>query len=55
MWLLMYDAGGGSQQFTRTLVDSLRYVGNDDWGRASACGDIDADGIDECIWTTSDS
>jgi hypothetical protein len=49
------DESDGSHQFTRTLVDSLRYVGNDDWGRASAGGDIDGDGIDECIWTTYDS
>ena len=56
MWLYMYEAeSDGSHQFIPTLVDSLTYMGNDDWGRASACGDIDGDGIDECIWTTYDS
>jgi len=56
MWLYMYEAESeGSHVFTRTLVDSLYYRGNDDWGRSSAGGDIDGDGIDECIWTTYDS
>ncbi len=55
MCLYMYQDGSSNHQFTRTLVDSLRFTGNDDWGRASAGGDIDGDGIDECIWTTYDS
>jgi len=56
MWLYMYeDESDGDHQFTRTLVDSLYFRGNDDWGRSSAGGDIDGDGVDECIWTTYDS
>jgi hypothetical protein len=56
MWVYMYeDESDGSHVFTRTLVDSLYFGGNDDWGRSSAGGDIDGDGIDECIWTTYDS
>jgi hypothetical protein len=56
MWLYMYEAeSDGSYQFTRALVDSLTYMGAESWGRASAGGDIDGDGIDECIWTTYDS
>jgi hypothetical protein len=53
MWLHMYEveSGGG---LTRTLVDSLRYWGNNE-GLSSVGGDIDGDGIDECIWTTYDS
>jgi len=55
MWLCMYEHDGNDHQFTRTLVDSLTFDGNDDWGRSSAGGDIDGDGIDECVWTTYDS
>ncbi|HTW92971.1 MAG TPA: FG-GAP-like repeat-containing protein [bacterium] len=55
MYLYMYQDESSNHQFTRTLVDSLTYSGGDDWGRASAGGDIDGDGIDECIWTTYDS
>jgi len=54
MWLHMYEVEGpGDHQFTRTLVDSLSYP----WqpNQAGASGDIDGDGIDECIWTTPDS
>jgi hypothetical protein len=54
MWLYMYEAQGpGDDRFTRTLVDSLSYG----WqpNNAAASGDIDGDGIDECIWTTPDS
>jgi hypothetical protein len=51
MWLCMYQAeSDGSHQFTRTIVDSLRFGG--DVYVQSACGDIDGDGVDECIWTT---
>jgi hypothetical protein len=41
----------GSDIYRRMLVDSVGFSGTD-WGRISECGDIDADGIDECIWTT---
>jgi hypothetical protein len=41
----------GSDVYHRTLVDSVSFSGTD-WGRWSECGDIDGDGIDECIWTT---
>jgi len=50
MYLYMWEMTG-DDQYNRTLVDSLWY-GGDMWGRISECGDIDADGIDECIWTT---
>jgi hypothetical protein len=50
MYLYMWEMTG-DDQYSRTLVDSL-WFGGDDWGRISECGDIDADGIDECIWTT---
>ena len=52
MYLYMWQATqAGSNVYHRTLVDSLSF-GGDDWGRWSECGDIDGDGIDECIWTT---
>ncbi|HTW90742.1 MAG TPA: FG-GAP-like repeat-containing protein [bacterium] len=54
MYLCMYQSDGNGG-FTHTLADSLTYIGTDDWGRASAGGDIDGDGVDECIWTTYDS
>jgi hypothetical protein len=50
MYLYMWEMTG-DDQYSHTLVDSL-WFGGDDWGRISECGDIDADGIDECIWTT---
>jgi hypothetical protein len=54
MYLYMWEADQeGTDVYHRTLVDSLSFVG-DDWGRISECGDIDGDGIDECIWTTPD-
>jgi hypothetical protein len=43
----------GSDVYHRTLVDSVQFLG-EDWGRISESGDIDGDGIDECIWTTPD-
>ncbi len=52
MYLYMWEMTG-DDQYNRTLVDSL-WFGGDMWGRISECGDIDADGVDECIWTTPD-
>jgi hypothetical protein len=50
----MWEADqAGTDVYHRTLVDSVSFSGTD-WGRISECGDIDADGIDECIWTTPD-
>jgi hypothetical protein len=48
----MYEVDG-NHNLTRALVDSLSYG----WqpNNAAASGDIDGDGIDECIWTTPDS
>jgi hypothetical protein len=55
MWLRMYqDESDGGHQFTRTMVDSLRF-GKGDVYVQSACGDIDGDGTDECVWTTPES
>lgn len=55
IWLYMYECeSDGSHQFTRTLVDSVYYPPGRD-GRASAGGDLDGDGIDECVWATFDS
>jgi hypothetical protein len=52
MYLYMWEADqAGTDTYHRTLVDSVAFSG-DDWGRISECGDIDGDGIDECIWTT---
>jgi hypothetical protein len=52
MYLYMWEADQiGSDVYHRTPVDSLGF-GGDDWGRISECGDIDGDGVDECIWTT---
>jgi hypothetical protein len=52
MYLYMWEADqAGTDIYHRTLVDSVTFSGTD-WGRISECGDIDADGIDECIWTT---
>jgi hypothetical protein len=54
IYLYMWEADQiGSDVYHRTLVDSVGFSGTD-WGRISECGDIDADGIDECIWTTPD-
>jgi len=52
IYLYMWQADHvGSDVFRRALVDSVYFPGTD-WGRGSECGDIDGDGIDECIWTT---
>jgi hypothetical protein len=52
MYLYMWETNAvGVDSYNRTLLDSVGFSG-DDWGRISECGDIDADGIDECIWTT---
>jgi hypothetical protein len=54
IYLYMWEANQiGSDVYHRTLVDSVWFSGTD-WGRISECGDIDGDGIDECIWTTPD-
>jgi hypothetical protein len=52
IYLYMWEADqAGTDVYHRTLVDSVPFSGTD-WGRISECGDIDGDGIDECIWTT---
>jgi hypothetical protein len=52
IYLYMWEADhAGTDTYRRTLVDSVGFSGTD-WGRWSECGDIDGDGIDECIWTT---
>jgi hypothetical protein len=52
IYLYMWEADqAGTDIYHRTLVDSVPFSGTD-WGRWSECGDIDGDGIDECIWTT---
>jgi len=54
IYLYMWEANQtGSDVYHRTLVDSVWFSGTN-WGRISECGDIDGDGIDECIWTTPD-
>jgi hypothetical protein len=54
IYLYMWEADqAGTDIYHRTLVDSVGFSG-DDWGRISECGDIDGDGIDECVWTTPD-
>jgi len=54
MYLYMWEADQvGSDVYNRTLVDSVWFSGTN-WGRISKCGDIDGDGVDECIWTTPD-
>jgi hypothetical protein len=54
MYLYMWQANqSGTDTYHRTLLDSVGFSGTD-WGRISECGDIDGDGIDECIWTTPD-
>jgi hypothetical protein len=54
MYLCMWQANqAGSDVYRRTLVDSVGFSGIY-WGRVGECGDIDGDGIDECIWTTPD-
>ena len=50
MYLYMWEMVG-DDNYSRTLVDSVSFSGTD-WGRISECGDIDGDGVDECIWTT---
>jgi hypothetical protein len=52
MYLYMWEMVG-DDNYSRTLVDSVWFSGTN-WGRISECGDIDADGVDECIWTTPD-
>jgi hypothetical protein len=55
IWLYMYqDESDGGHQFTRTPVDSLTFRGAEVHVH-SAGGDIDGDGIDECIWVTPES
>jgi hypothetical protein len=52
IYLYMWEANAvGVDSCHRTLVDSVGFSGTD-WGRISESGDIDGDGIDECIWTT---
>jgi hypothetical protein len=54
MYLYMWEADQrGSDRYHHMLVDSVWFSGTD-WGRESRCGDMDGDGIDECIWTTPD-
>ena len=54
IYLYMWEAAEiGTDVYRRTLVDSVSFSGTD-WGRRSECGDIDGDGVDECIWTTPD-
>jgi hypothetical protein len=54
IYLYMWEADqAGTDVYHRTLVDSVSFSGTD-WGRISECGDIDADGVDECVWTTPD-
>jgi len=52
MYLYMWETVG-DDEYGRTLVDSALFLG-EDWGRISESGDIDGDGIDECIWTKPD-
>jgi len=52
MYLYMWEMTG-DDQYARTLVDSVWFSGTN-WGRISECGDIDGDGVEECIWTTPD-
>jgi hypothetical protein len=55
LYLYMYeDESDGKRQFTSTLVDTMTFK-LDDGGSNSSGGDIDGDGVDECIWTTCDS
>jgi len=54
MYLYMWEADQiGSDVYHRTLADSVRFLGINS-GCVSECGDIDGDGIDECIWTKPD-
>jgi len=52
IYLYMWEMTG-DDEYARVLVDSVGFSGTD-WGRVSECGDIDGDGVDECIWTTPD-
>jgi hypothetical protein len=55
IFLSMYqDESDGDHQFTRTMVDSLRFGGGSVYTQSTG-GDIDGDGVDECVWTTPDS
>jgi hypothetical protein len=52
IYLYMWEADqAGTDVYHRTIVDSVTFSGTD-WGRISESGDVDGDGIDECIWTT---
>jgi hypothetical protein len=52
IYLYMWQANEiGTDVYHRTLLDSVGFSGTD-WGRISECGDLDGDGVDECIWTT---
>jgi len=54
MYLHLWEADQiGTDVYHRTTVDSVWFSGTD-WGRISECGDVDGDGVDECIWTTPD-
>jgi len=52
MYLYMWEMVG-DDDYRRTLVGSIQFLG-ENHGRMSECGDVDGDGVDECIWTTPD-
>jgi len=47
---LYHGKGIGPGQYQCTFVDSIRTQENV-WGKRSQCGDVDADGLDEIIWS----
>ncbi|MFO7650045.1 MAG: T9SS type A sorting domain-containing protein [bacterium] len=44
----------GDNRYQRTRVDSVQRQGMNPYGR-SMCGDVDGDGVDEIVWSTTSS
>ncbi len=50
-WLYVYESIGDNQ-YDYFLVDSITGIWGAMWGQRSCCGDIDADGVEEIVWST---
>ncbi|MGB9721257.1 MAG: T9SS type A sorting domain-containing protein [bacterium] len=50
-WLYLYEAVGDNN-YDFFLVDSITNIPGSMWGHVSSCGDIDADGREEIVWST---
>ena len=53
-WLYCYETVGDNN-YERFLIDSVTNLPPSIWLARSACGDIDADGVEEIVWGTFNS